>query len=122
MEELLPAARSGNAEAAQMIGVLYDLGLGVDQDYARAFDWYLRAAMQGHPSAAAAVAYYFETGRGLPAPDPMRAYVWYTLAAIGGDADAALSQGELLDKLSDVETSQADILIGDYKTWLFPFE
>ena len=29
MTELLPAARSGNAEAEELIGVMYALGLGV---------------------------------------------------------------------------------------------
>ena len=37
---LWPAARSGNAEAEELIGVMYAMGLGVEQDYARAFDWY----------------------------------------------------------------------------------
>lgn len=122
MLELLPAAQSGNADAAQMIGVLYGLGLGVDQDDTRAFEWYLRAAMQGHPGAGAAVAYHYETGKGLQSPDLMRAYMWYVLADIGGDADAALGQEEVLAKISDEQISKAHILIDDYKVTLFPFE
>ena len=49
MEELIPAARSGNAEAEELIGVMYAMGLGVERDEIRAFDWYLRSAMKGHP-------------------------------------------------------------------------
>ena len=41
MEELIPAARSGNAEAEELIGVMYAMGLGVERDEIRAFDWYL---------------------------------------------------------------------------------
>ena len=48
---LWPAARSGNAEAEELIGVMYAMGLGVEQDFERAFDWYLRSAMKGHPGA-----------------------------------------------------------------------
>ena len=43
MQELLPAARSGNADAEELIGVMYAMGLGVERDDIRAFDWYLRA-------------------------------------------------------------------------------
>ena len=46
MAELWPAARSGNAEAEELIGSIYALGLGVEQDRVRAFEWYLRAAMK----------------------------------------------------------------------------
>ena len=48
---LLPFARSGNADAEELIGVMYALGLGVEQDRERAFEWYLRASMKGHPGA-----------------------------------------------------------------------
>ena len=50
-EAFWPAARSGNADAEELIGVMYALGLGVEQDYERAFEWYLRSAMKGHPGA-----------------------------------------------------------------------
>ena len=50
-ELLWPAARSGNADAEELIGVMYAMGLGVEQDYQRAFDWYLRSSMKGHPGA-----------------------------------------------------------------------
>ena len=54
---LWPAARSGNAEAEELIGVMYAMGLGVEQEYERAFEWYLRSAMKGHPGAQSGVAW-----------------------------------------------------------------
>ena len=48
MEELLPAARSGNADAEELIGIMYAMGLGVERDDVRAFEWYLRSSMKGH--------------------------------------------------------------------------
>lgn len=39
MQELLPAARSGNADAEELIGVMYAMGLGVPRDDTRAFEW-----------------------------------------------------------------------------------
>ena len=118
---LWPAARSGNAEAEELIGVMYALGLGVERDDIRAFDWYLRASLKGHPGAQSGIGWYYETGRGLPAPDLVRAYAWYALSAIGGDPDAAISLEDITPKLSKAELDQAQLLIDDYQVWIYPF-
>ena len=118
---LLPLARSGNADAEELIGVMYAMGLGVPRDDARAFDWYLRASLKGHPGAQSGIGWYYETGRGLPAPDKVRAYLWYTLSAIGGDPDAAVSQEELAKRMTRQEIAKALAMVGDYKPWMYPF-
>ncbi|MEO1114115.1 MAG: tetratricopeptide repeat protein [Pseudomonadota bacterium] len=120
-EELWPAARSGNADAEELIGVLYAMGLGVERDDQRAFEWYLRSAMKGHPGAQSGVGWYYEVGRGMPAPDLVRAYMWYTLSAIGGDPDAAISLEEVVKKMTKEEIDKAHILVDDYKVWMYPF-
>lgn len=120
-EALWPAARSGNAEAEELIGVLYALGLGVERDDERAFEWYLRASMKGHPGAQSGVGWYYEVGRGMPAPDLVRAYMWYTLSAIGGDPDAAISLEEVVKKMTREEIDRAHVLVADYKVWMYPF-
>ena len=120
-EALWPAARSGNAEAEELIGVLYALGLGGAPDDERAFEWYLRASMKGHPGAQSGVGWYYEVGRGMPAPDLVRAYMWYTLSAIGGDPDAAISLEEVVKKMTQEEIDRAHILVADYKVWMYPF-
>ncbi len=120
-ERLLPAARSGNADAEELIGVMYALGLGVERDDVRAFDWYLRSALKGHPGAQSGVGWYYEIGRGMPAPDLVRAYAWYVLSTIGGDPDAAISQEEVVKKMTPEEIEQAHLLIDDYRVWLYPF-
>ena len=121
MEELLPAARSGNADAEELIAVMYAMGLGVERDDVRAFDWYLRSSLKGHPGAQSGVGWYYEVGRGLPAPDLVRAYTWYVLSAIGGDPDAAISQEEVAKKMTSEQIEKAHILINDYKSWIYPF-
>ena len=121
MKELLPAARSGNADAEELIGIMYAMGLGVQKDDFRAFDWYLRSSMKGHPGAQSGVGWYYETGRGMPAPDLIRAYTCYVLSAIGGDPDAAISQEEVIKKMTPEEIKQAHVLIDDYKSWIYPF-
>lgn len=121
MQELLPAARSGNAEAEELIGIMYALGLGVERDDIRAFEWYLRASLKGHAGAQSGIGWYYEVGRGMPEPDLIRAYTWYVLSAIGGDPDAAISQEEVIKKMTPEQIAHAHILIEDYRVWLFPF-
>ena len=121
LAELEPAARSGNADAEELIGVMYAMGRGVERDDVRAFEWYLRSAMKGHPGAQSGVGWYYETGRGMPAPDLVRAYMWYVLSTIGGDPDAAISQEEVIKKMTRDEIEKAHVLIDDYRKWLYPF-
>ncbi|MDJ0631437.1 MAG: sel1 repeat family protein [Rhodobacter sp.] len=120
-DALGPAARSGNAEAEELIGVMYALGLGVEKDPVRAFEWYLRAAMKGHAGAQSGVGWYYEVGTGLTAPDLVRAYMWYVLSTIGGDPDAAISQEEVKKKMTADQIDHAHELIEDYRVWLYPF-
>jgi len=121
LAELWPAARSGNADAEELIGVMYALGQGVEKDPVRAFEWYLRSAMKGHPGAQSGVGWYYEVGLGMPAPDLVRAYMWYVLSAIGGDPDAAISQEEVVKKMTTEQIAKAHELVNDYKVWMYPF-
>ncbi len=122
LRELQPAARSGNAEAEELIGVMYAMGLGVERDDVRAFEWYLRASLKGHAGAQSGIGWYYEVGRGVEAIDLTRAYAWYVLSAIGGDPDAAISQEEVIKKMSKEQIEQAHKLIDDYKSWIYPLE
>lgn len=118
--ELEIYAQSGNAEAEELIGVMYALGLGVPKDDVRAFEWYLRASMKGHAGAQSGLGWYYEVGRGV-APDPVRAYLWYALSAIGGDVDAPDSLESLTPKLTVEEKALAETLVDDYRVWMYPF-
>jgi TPR repeat protein len=114
-------ARSGNADAEELIGVMYALGLGVERDDERAFEWYLRASMKGHPGAQSGIGWYYELGRGMPAPDLVRAYLWYALSAIGGDIDAPDSLEQLTPRMSAEQRARAEVLVDDYRVWMYPF-
>ena len=39
-----PAAEQGDPEAQYYLGVMYDNGLGIKQDFFKAFEWYQKAA------------------------------------------------------------------------------
>ena len=118
---MLPAAQAGNADAEELIGVMYAMGLGVERDDRRAFEWYLRASLKAHPGAQSGIGWYYEVGRGV-AKDLVRAYMWYVLSAVGGDPDAAISQEEVIKKMTPEQVKEAQILINDYKSHLYPFD
>ena len=121
MQLLRPAANAGNADAEELIGILYAMGLGVERDDRRAFEWYLRSAMKGHAGAQSGIGWYYEVGRGLPEIDWVRAYMWYTLSAIGGDPDALISQEEIVKKMDQQQIDDALELVDDYRSWMYPF-
>ena len=121
MQEFLPAAQAGNADAEELIGAMYAMGLGVKRDDRRAFEWYLRASMKAHPGAQSGIGWYYEVGRGV-SKDLVRAYMWYVLSAIGGDPDAAISQEEVIKKMTKQQVKEAQILIADYKSHLYPYD
>jgi len=47
--------------------------------------------------------------------------MWYVLSAIGGDPDAAISQEEVVKKMTSEQIAKTHVLIDDYKVWLYPF-
>ena len=51
LREWKPLAEVGHADAQHNLGVMYDIGYGVPQNYKTAFKWYTLAAEQGHAAA-----------------------------------------------------------------------
>lgn len=121
-ELLYPMAQTGNADAEELIGSMYALGAGVQRDDIRAFEWYLRASMRGHPGAQSGIGWYYEVGRGMPSPDLIRGYAWYTLSAIGGDPDAAISLEEIVKKMTPEQIKKSQAVIKDYRAHIYPFQ
>jgi len=64
-KKMLQAAEQGNADAQFNLGVMYDNGRGVRQDYAQAMQWYRQAAEQGDAHAQLALGLRYATGQGV---------------------------------------------------------
>jgi TPR repeat protein len=60
------AARSGDADALNMVGRCYELGWGVPVDLAEAADWYRQAAHKAHAWGEFNLASLYAQGRGVP--------------------------------------------------------
>ena len=51
ISEVQKAAEQGDADAQLLLGVMYNTGSGVAQDYKQAVAWYRKAAEQGYATA-----------------------------------------------------------------------
>ena len=85
-------AERGDAEAQLILGILYDKGEGVPQDFAEAVRWYRRAAEQGLAEAQFMLGLMYAEGEDIP-QDHAEAVRWYRRAAEQGYADAQFNLG-----------------------------
>ncbi len=90
--ELTSSAVRGEARAQTALGLLYELGEGVAQDYVTAADWYTRAAKRGYAEAQYNLGHLYELGLGVVRDDD-RALSWYEPAAKAGHATAQYNLG-----------------------------
>ncbi len=87
-------AKAGSAHAFFQLGLLADLGLGMEHDAKAAFAYYRAAADQGLPEAALNVGVMLDAGSGVQ-KDNLAASTWYAKAALGGNQRAAYNLGLL---------------------------
>jgi TPR repeat protein len=87
-DEWLPLAELGDVEAQYNLGVMYDEGTGVEQDFVKAAGWYRKAAEQGFLDAQANLGMMYYHGTGV-SRDHKEAARWLRKAADRGDAESA---------------------------------
>lgn len=81
------AADKGNSEAMTYLGLMYDRGYGVAQDYNEARQWYQKAADKGNALAMKNIGNLYVDGHGVP-QDYQQARQWWQKSADAGSADA----------------------------------
>jgi TPR repeat protein len=94
MNELHPLAEQGLAPAQFYLGLMYENGQGVPQDYQEAAQWYLKAAKQGHDRAQNNLGKLHEEGLGVE-QDHIIAVQWYRKAAEQGLSVAQFNLAEM---------------------------
>jgi TPR repeat protein len=87
-----PLAEQGNASAQTALGVIYEHGQGVPQDFVQAVIWYNEAAYQGDPDAQSNLGAMYANGWGVP-QDYAQAVVWYRQAGERWNAGAQRNLG-----------------------------
>ena len=92
LREFEPLVKQGNAEAQYLLGSMYEIGQGVQQDDAEAVKWYRKAADRGDADAQVNLGSMYVRGSGVP-QDDSEAVKWFRKAADQGHADGQLMLG-----------------------------
>lgn len=92
LKEISPLARAGDADAEQLLGLMYYMGRGVTRDYRQAFAWNYKAAQKGKADAEYVVGAMYYTGNAVP-QDEKLAVQWFRKAAEQGHPDAQYALG-----------------------------
>lgn len=98
--ETYTSALRGDKVAQFQTGVIYERGIGVEQNQSMAAQWYEKAAKQGHVDAQYNIAIMYTTGRGVN-EDKGLAMMWLSLAAKQGDKEARKLLLEIIDGKHD---------------------
>lgn len=85
IEQLLPLAEAGSAEAQFQLASIYRSGVGIPQDYSAAAKWLLRAAQTGHANSQNEIGRMYFSGLGVERDDA-EALRWLTAAAEKGNS------------------------------------
>lgn len=94
--DLRVKAEAGDASAQNSLGCAYHNADGVERDYAKAMEWYLKAAAQGEKYAESNIGILYRYGCGRE-KDLKTALTWYLKAAEHGLASAQETVGIFYD-------------------------
>ena len=85
---------------------MYELGLGVTQDYKKALKWWRKAAQQGFAEAQFYLGMTYVKGLGV-AQNLVTAHMWFSIAAANGAQEAAGVRELVANKLSASDLAKA---------------
>ena len=101
-------AEQGYAEAQNTLGLMYESGQGVPQDYAESIKWYRAAAEQGDSSAQFSLGVVFLHNAELK--DYVTSYAWTDIAAANGYANAKKNKPIIAKKMTPEQIAKAEAL------------
>lgn len=91
-EDTLKKAEQGDAKAQYSIGLMYNNGQGVTQDFKQAFYWFKKSAEQGFANAQGDLGVMYDKGKGV-IQNYKQAFNWYKKSAEQGYASAQYNVG-----------------------------
>jgi TPR repeat protein len=97
VKQLHKSAEAGDASAQYRLGLLYEEGAGVPQNYGHAKEWFEKSAKQGHAGAQANLGTLYLQGRGAPQSSQM-AFFWLSQAAEQGNVLAFAKLGWMYEQ------------------------
>ena len=79
------------------IGKMHCYGLGTEQDYEKAFQWFLKSSQEGHKFAQYSLANLYYYGNGVE-KDLSQAFLWYQKSASQGQPYASYAAAQMYSK------------------------
>lgn len=101
------------------IGKMHCYGLGTEQDYEKAFEWFLKSAQEGNKFAQYSLANLYYYGNGVE-KDLSQAFLWYRKSSEQGQPYAPYAVAQMYDKGEYVSQSE-ETAQRYYKVALFGF-
>ena len=102
IETYISLATNNDAVSQWCLGVCYEKGQGVEQDYKKAVEWYRKSAEQGEGTAQCNLGYCYKKGQGVE-QDYKKSVEWYKKSAEQGYAVAQCNLGVCYDRGQGVE-------------------
>ena len=87
------------------IGKMHCYGLGTEQDYEKAFEWFLKSAQEGNKFAQYSLANLYYYGNGVE-KDLSQAFLWYRKSSEQGQPYASYAVAQMYDKGEYVSQSE----------------
>ena len=95
--EVEPTASKLKSYVQYRIGKMYCYGLGTEQDYSQAFDWFLKSARENNKFAQFSLANLYYYGNGVE-KDLSQAFLWYQKSASQGQPYASYAVAQMYSK------------------------
>jgi TPR repeat protein len=109
IEQTKSLAKQGDANAQYILGLMYDNGKGVPQDYKEAVKWYRISAEQGEAMAQSILAVMYMNGKGVP-QDYKKAYAWTSVGKAFDEELAEEHLGVIKKKMTKEQIAEAESL------------
>jgi uncharacterized protein len=98
-----PLAQRGDAAAQTYLGLMYETGRGVPQNYTEAAIWYRRAAEQGDSLAQYSLGLLYDRGQGVPL-DVVEASKWLNLSTAAAPPQVREARARIRDAVTSKMT------------------
>jgi TPR repeat protein len=109
LHEFRALAEQGHASAQYNLGLMYDNGRGVTQDYKESAKWYRKSVEQGHAEAQYNLGVMYGNGNGVP-QDNVYAHMWFDIVASNGDENGAMNRDIIAKRMKKEQLAEAQEL------------
>jgi TPR repeat protein len=109
LREFRVLAEQGHASAQYSLGLMYDNGRGVTQDYKKSVKWYRKSVEQGHAEAQYNLGVMYGNGNGVR-QDSVYAHMWFDIVASNGDENGAMNRDIVAKRMTKKQLAEAQKL------------